>query len=63
MGNETERKGNLTIISVADRASTCKTFIGVGKMEKYIHEIPSVRISEGTNVIENIREGSSLILA
>jgi len=58
-----ERKGNLTIISVADRASTCKTFIGVGKMEKYIHEIPSVRISEGTNVIENIREGPSLIRA
>jgi len=55
-----EKKGNLTIISVADRASTCKRFIPPGTMEKYIHEIPSVRISEGTNVIENIREGSSL---
>ena len=52
-----EKKGNLTILSVADRASTCKTFISPGKMEKFIHEIPSVRISEGTNVIENIREG------
>lgn len=52
-----ERKGNLTIISVADRASTCKTFIEFGTMEKYIHEVPSVRISGGTNVIENIREG------
>lgn len=55
-----EKKGNLTIISVADRASTCKTFISVGKMEKYIHEIPSVRVSEGTNVVENIREGQPL---
>lgn len=53
-----ERKGNLTIISVADRASTCKTFISPGKMEKYIHEIPSVRINGGTNVVENIREGT-----
>jgi len=54
-----ERKGNLTIISVADRASTCKTFISPGKMEKYIHEVPSVRISGGTNVIENIRDGAT----
>jgi nucleoporin POM152 len=52
-----EKKGNLTIVSVADRASSCKTFIGVGKMEKLIHEVPSVKISGGTHVIENIREG------
>ena len=52
-----EKKGNLTIVSVADRASTCKTFVQSGKMEKFIHEVPSVRVSEGTNVIENIREG------
>lgn len=52
-----EKMGNLTIVSVADRASTCKTFIAPGKMEKYIHEVPTVRISEGTNVVENIREG------
>src|SRR5271170_283738 len=53
-----EKKGNLTIVSVADRASTCKTFIQPGKMEKFIHEVPSVLVSEGTNVVENIREGT-----
>jgi nucleoporin POM152 len=52
-----ERKGNLTIISIADRASNCKTLISPGRMEKIIHEVPSVKISEGGNVIENIREG------
>jgi nucleoporin POM152 len=52
-----EKRGNLTIISVADKASSCKSLITPGKMEKLIHEIPSVKISEGTNVIENIREG------
>jgi len=58
-----EKRGNLTIISVADRASSCKTFIASGKMEKLIHEVPSVRIEKGTNVIENIREGTSLQLS
>jgi nucleoporin POM152 len=53
-----EKKGNLTIISVADRASSCKAFIPAGEMQKLIHEVPSVKISEGTNVIENIREGN-----
>ena len=52
-----EKNGNLTIVSVADRASTCKTFIPPGKMEKFIHELPSVKISGGNHVIENIREG------
>ena len=52
-----EKKGNLTIVSVTDRASSCKSFVPSGKMEKLIHEVPSVKISEGTNVIENIREG------
>jgi len=58
-----EKKGNLTIISIADRASNCKTLIAPGKMEKIIHEVPSVRISEGTHMIENIREGILLIHA
>ena len=57
-----ERKGNFTIVSVADRGSTCKTFIEAGKMEKYIHEIPSVVISGDTNDVENIREGKRLHL-
>ena len=52
-----EKTGNLTIISVADRASTCKTFIAPGNMEKHVHEVPSVLINKGRNVIENIREG------
>jgi nucleoporin POM152 len=51
-----ERMGNLSIISVADRASACKTFIPPGKMEKFIHDVPSVIIS-GSNIVENIREG------
>ena len=54
-----EKKENLTIVSVADRASTCDPFVQSGKMEKFMHEVPSVRISEGTNIIENIREGPS----
>ena len=54
-----EKRGNLTIISVADRASTCKTFISPGKMEKHIHDVPSVRINGGTHIVENIREGPS----
>ena len=57
-----ERKGNLTIISIADRASSCRTVFSPGTMEKYIHEIPSVRISGGSNVIENIREGNQSFL-
>lgn len=56
-----ERKGNLTIISVADRASECKTLIPPGKIEKIIHEVPSVKISEGTNMVENIREGKPFL--
>jgi nucleoporin POM152 len=51
-----ERMGTLSIISVADRASSCKASIEPGKMVKEIHEVPSVRI-EGNNIIENIREG------
>lgn len=56
-----ERKGNLTIISIADRASNCKTLVPHGTMEKIIHEVPSVKISEGSHMVENIREGISLI--
>jgi len=50
------KMGNLSIVSVADRASTCKTLIPAGKMEKFIHDVPSV-IIVGSNKVENIREG------
>jgi nucleoporin POM152 len=53
-----EQTGNMTLISIADRASNCKSFIEPGTMEKIIHEVPSVRTSEGSNTIENIREGT-----
>jgi nucleoporin POM152 len=52
-----EKMGNLSIVSVADRASTCKAFIPQGQLEKFIHDVPSVKIV-GTNKVDNIREGT-----
>lgn len=50
-----ERPGNFTITGLQDSASDCKVNMGI---EKVIHEVPSVRISEGIAVIKGIPQGS-----
>jgi nucleoporin POM152 len=49
-----ERPGNFTITGLQDSASDCKVGVDIGRT---IHEVPSVRISEGTSVVKGIPEG------
>ncbi|KAF8250238.1 hypothetical protein K440DRAFT_659681 [Wilcoxina mikolae CBS 423.85] len=49
-----ERPGNFTITGLQDSASDCKVGVDI---RRTIHEVPSVRISEGTSVVKGIPEG------
>lgn len=49
-----ERPGNFTITSLKDSASDCKVNLSLTKI---VHEVPSVRVSGGHNVVEGIHEG------
>ncbi|KAF3926759.1 hypothetical protein ABW21_db0207592 [Orbilia brochopaga] len=49
-----ERSGILTFNSIKDSASDCKVELNV---TKDVHRIPSVRVSEGSQVVEGIHEG------
>ncbi|CAG8972902.1 hypothetical protein HYALB_00001322 [Hymenoscyphus albidus] len=49
-----EKPGNFTITGVSDKASECKART---KVSKYIHQMPSVRISQGKQVEVDIHEG------
>jgi len=49
-----ERPGNFTITGITDSASQCKVNLAISKM---IHPIPSVRVSDGGQIIEGIHEG------
>ncbi|KAK7207465.1 hypothetical protein BZA70DRAFT_233542 [Myxozyma melibiosi] len=48
--------GNFTITSVKDSASTCKVNLSE-KLTKVIHEVPTVKVSEGTSIVSDIHEG------
>ncbi|CCG80916.1 Nucleoporin Pom152 [Taphrina deformans PYCC 5710] len=50
-----EQPGEFTILSLYDSASNCK--VSVNGLNKVVHDIPSVRVSEGKNIIESIHEG------
>jgi nucleoporin POM152 len=50
-----ERPGDFKILSLSDSASKCR--VSVNGYEKTIHDIPSVRVSEGKTIIESIHEG------
>ncbi|KAJ2904633.1 uncharacterized protein MKZ38_007469 [Zalerion maritima] len=52
-----EAPGDVTIESVADRASDCRADYNITKK---IHPMPSVRISRGRNVQVDIHEGSEV---
>lgn len=49
-----EKPGNFTITGVSDKASECKART---KISKFIHEMPSVKISKGRQVEVDIHEG------
>lgn len=49
-----ERPGNFTITGLQDSASDCKVNLSIPKV---IHEVPSVRISEGYAVVKGIPQG------
>ncbi|KAK6346996.1 hypothetical protein TWF696_007088 [Orbilia brochopaga] len=49
-----ERSGVLTFDSIKDSASDCRVELNVTKA---VHRIPSVRVSEGSQVVEGIHEG------
>ncbi|KAJ8099904.1 hypothetical protein POJ06DRAFT_254849 [Lipomyces tetrasporus] len=48
--------GNFTITSVKDSASSCKVAVH-GDLTKLIHDVPTVKVSEGTSIIQDIHEG------
>ncbi|KAK9355429.1 hypothetical protein V1523DRAFT_405212 [Lipomyces doorenjongii] len=48
--------GNFTIASVKDSASSCKVSVH-GDLTKLIHDVPTVKVSEGTSIIQDIHEG------
>lgn len=49
-----EKPGNFTITAVSDKASECKAVVDIRKI---IHEMPSVKISQGRQVSVDIHEG------
>ena len=49
-----ERPGNFTITGLQDSASDCKVAVNIGRT---IHEVPSVRISEGFAIVKGIPQG------
>ncbi|KAL7272728.1 hypothetical protein RUND412_004444 [Rhizina undulata] len=49
-----EKPGNFTITGLQDSASDCQVNVNIPKV---IHEVPSVKISEGTSVVKGIPEG------
>lgn len=56
-----ERRGVLEIKSVAHQQNQCRRDINARishDMVKTIHDLPSVRISEGTHFVEDLREGN-----
>ncbi|PWN51672.1 putative nuclear pore membrane protein [Violaceomyces palustris] len=56
-----EKAGKLSIKSVAHQQNQCQTVVqheATLGMIKTIHELPSVRISEGRHYIEDLREGN-----
>ncbi|KAK9470859.1 uncharacterized protein V1510DRAFT_244950 [Dipodascopsis tothii] len=48
--------GNFTVVSVADSASSCKVSVQ-DDLTKIIHDVPTIRVSEGTPVVQDIHEG------
>lgn len=50
-----EKPGNFTITGLQDSASDCK--VSVGGAGLIVHEVPSVKISGGYNVVKGIPEG------
>ncbi|KAK9241015.1 hypothetical protein V1525DRAFT_447562 [Lipomyces kononenkoae] len=48
--------GNFTIVSVKDSASSCKVLVH-GDLTKLVHDVPAVKVSEGTSIIQDIHEG------
>jgi len=49
-----ERPGTFTITSLKDSASDCKVTVDETRL---IYDIPSVRVSEGAQIVEGIHEG------
>ncbi|KAF3940773.1 hypothetical protein ABW19_dt0208227 [Dactylella cylindrospora] len=52
-----ERPGTLVFNSIKDSASDCKVDLN---MTKVVHGIPTVRVSEGGQVVEGIHEGENV---
>lgn len=48
--------GNLTLLTLSDSSSSCQVKLSPNDI-KYIHEVPSVVVSEGTTIIQDIHEG------
>lgn len=48
--------GNLTLLTLSDSSSSCQVKLPAADI-KHIHEIPSVEVSEGTTIIQDIHEG------
>ncbi|EEB06780.1 nucleoporin Pom152 [Schizosaccharomyces japonicus yFS275] len=51
-----ETPGNFTLLSIADKGSPCRA-VFKKPIHYEIHDIPTVRISDGREVVENIHEG------
>lgn len=50
-----EKPGDFSILTLSDSGSKCE--VSVNGLEKVIHDIPSVRVSEGKTIVESIHEG------
>ena len=62
-----ERPGNFTITSVTDTAQPGKSLAkGICRLEprhsKFVHQLPSVKVSRGLDAVADIREGSEVDL-
>lgn len=50
-----EKPGNFSILTLSDFASKCQ--VTMNNLKNVIHDIPSVRVSEGKTIIESIHAG------
>ncbi|BFZ56853.1 hypothetical protein PYCC9005_003901 [Savitreella phatthalungensis] len=50
-----EKPGHFKLLTLADSASRCK--VSITNQEKTIHDIPSVRVSDGKYFVESIHQG------
>ena len=56
-----ESPGTFSVVSIAHQQNLCQTTVSDVKV--VIHDIPSAHVSQGKNIIEDIREGPSLLFS